>query len=320
MLTNDALSVWRSLLAGVVVGAIGLSLMACSSSSTNQAATTEPVLHAFVGRFADQPDLKVALLVGRDSSVAYICDNHSGAEFLRGSARQHGPGGTVELRTDDGTTLDASFGAQDATGTVTLPGRPAARFTARLTNGAAGLYEASAAVEDGRLQGRWIVGNDGQVAGAAKLNGVPVGNPSLQPTVKVGTGTLTPLAVRLLPTTQPRQRPPVPAGSVAGRTALASIPVIDNAFSLPCGDFHVIGSGFAPHAPVQVSLLPAVRNLGIQVSPQLIAAYQDGSIASDLAYRLSTKPMDHNNNVQVYVTEYPGAASAQGASMNAYAC
>jgi hypothetical protein len=314
MLTKDALSVRRSLLAGVVVGAVGLSMMACSSSSTSQAATTEPVLHAFVGRFADQPDLKVALLVGRDSSVAYICDNHSGAEFLRGSARQHGPGGTVELRTGDGTTLNASFGAQDATGTVTLPGQPAARFTARLTNGAAGLYEASAAVADGRLQARWIVGNDGQVAGAAKLNGVPVGNPSLQATVKVGTGTLTPIPVRLLPTTQPRQRPPVAAGS-GSRALLARVPTIDNAFSLRCGDFHVDGSGWPPRGQVSVFLMPAVRGLAIQVSNVTVVAYKDGTIAADLAYRLSSKPLDSSNNVQV-----AALAPASTATLNAYAC
>src|SRR5215472_9002729 len=176
MLTNHVAPFWRVLLAGVVAVAAGLSLMACGST-TSRAATTEPVLHVFVGRFVGQPALKVALLVGRHSSEAYVCDNHTGAVLLRGGVRQHGPGGTAELKADDGMSLSATFGAGEATGTATLPSKAPARFTAQLANGSAGLYEASAAAENGALQGRWIVGDDGQVAGMVRLSGHPIGNP-----------------------------------------------------------------------------------------------------------------------------------------------
>jgi hypothetical protein len=61
--------------------------------------------------------------------------------------------------------------------------------------------------------------------------------------------------------------------------------------------------------------MPAVPGLAIQVSPALIFAYQDGTIAADLAYRLSSKPLDKSNNVQVAALE-----SGNTATLNAYAC
>jgi len=323
MLTNQALSVRRSLLAAVVLGTVGLSTMACGSSSTNQPATAEPVLHAFVGRFAEQPALKVALLVGRDSSVAYICDNHRGAVLLHGSVREHGPGGTAELTADDGITLRASFGARDATGTITLPGKPAASFTAQLANGSAGLYEASAAVADGRLLARWIVGNDGGVAGMVRLNGHPVGNPPLQPIVKVGSSTLTPLVVRQLPTTQPQPRPPVPTpGSVAGHTLPDYGPVIDNAFSWRCGgDFHVDGSNFNPSAPVQILVDILVPEVNLVYTPPLLPPnYVDGTLNADFAYILGPKPLNDSKNADVDAVEFPGGPSAVSAHASAYIC
>jgi hypothetical protein len=323
MLINQARSVSRELLAGVVVVAVGLSMTACGSPSINPAATTEPVLHAFVGRFAEQPALKVALLVGRDSSVAYICDNHRGGVLLRGSVRQHGPGGTAELNADDGIMLRASFGAGDATGMVALPGRPAARFTAQLASGPAGLYEAGAAVPDGRLQGRWIVGNDGQVAGMLRLNGQPIANPALQPTITVGTSTLTPLAVRQLPTTQPQPRPPVPTpGSLVGRTILAYGPVIDNAFSWRCGgDFHLDGSNFNASASVQVLVNILVPEVHFDYTPPLLPPNGvNGTLNVDFAYILGPRPLNDNKNADVDAVEFPGQSYAVSTHASAYIC
>lgn len=322
MLTNHARSVWRALLAGAVVIAAGLSAMSCGSSSTNQAATTEPVLHAFVGRFAEQPALKVALLVGRDSAMAYICDNHSGGVLLRGSVRHDGPAGTARLTAVDGITLGATFGARDATGTVSLPGKAAARFTAQAANGAAGLYEASAAVAAGSLQGRWILGSDGQVAGMVRLNGHPVGNPVLQPTVSVGAGTLKPLPVRLLPP-PPQPRPPVPTpGSVAGRGLLALGPAIDNAFSWRCGgDFHVDGTNFNPAAPVQILVNILVPEVHFQYTPPLIPANgANGNLNADFAYILGPKPLNDDKNADVAAVEFPGQSNAVSTHTSAYIC
>jgi hypothetical protein len=141
--------------------------------------------------------------------------------------------------------------------------------------------------------------------------------------VRVATGILTPLPVVQLPATQTRQRPPVPPGPGSGRVALgavpvialARVPVINDAFSLRCGDFHVDGSGFAPGAPVRVFLMPAVPGLAIQVSDVTVFPRADGTIAADLAYRLSSKPLGDGDNVQVAALE-----SGQTATQNAYAC
>lgn len=318
MLTNESPSVRRSLLVKAALGAAGLALMACGSPPTNQSATTEPVLHTFVGRFAQQPGLKIALLVGRDSSVAYLCDNRSGAELLRGGVRRHSSGGTVELKAGDGTTLDATFGAREATGAVSLPGRPAARFTAQLASGAAGLYEASAAVGNGSLRGRWIVGNDGQVAGTLKLNGQPVGNPPLQPTVKVGAAILAPAAVRTLP--------PAASGPAVGRAILDRSPAINGAYSLPCGEFHVRGSGFDSGAPVDVSVVeqyPANPHDYGPLAEQSITVQSDGSIASDLAFSVTFQPgvVGSGYDVVARAIEYPVDPSMERVvSLYARAC
>ena len=327
MLTNHALSIWRALVAGVVVVAAGLSVMACGSPSTNQPAAAEPVLHAFVGRFAEQPALKVALLVGRDSSVAYVCDNHNGGVLLRGRIRQHGTGGTADLRADDGMTLNASFGARDATGMVTLPGQPAARFTAQLATGSAGLYEASAAAAGGSLQGRWIVGDDGQVAGMVRLNGHPAGNPALQVNVKVGTSTLTPIPVRVLPTPAPRTHPPVPTPTpalVVGRGILdyGNLPVIDNAFSWRCGgDFHVDGSNFNPSAPVEILVDLTVPEVNLDYTPPVVPPNRaNGTLNADFAYVLGPKPLTDDKNADLQAVEFPGQPSAVTTHTSAYIC
>jgi len=314
------LPVWRAVVAGVAVVAVGLSMMACGSSSTSPAATAEPVLHAFVGRFAGQPALKVALLVGRDSSLAYLCDNHSGGVLLRGRVRQQGPGGTADLKADDGITLSASFDAREATGTITLPGRAAAAFTAHLAAGSAGLYEAAATAATGSLQGRWIVGNDGQVAGMLRLNGQPVANPALQPTVTFGGNTstiafggatLTPLPVRTLPVQL--SRPPVPK---------PAFPVINNAFSWRCGgDFHVDGTNFNPSAPVQILVDLTVPEVNLDYNPPLIPPNgANGNLNADFAYVLGPKPLTSDKNADVRAVEFPGQPSAVSTHTSAYIC
>jgi hypothetical protein len=321
MLTNHPLSVWRALLAGVVVAAAGLSALACGSAPASPAATTEPVLHAFVGHLAEQPALKLALLVGRDSSVAYLCDNHGGAVLLRGSVREHGSGGTAELRAGDGITLSATFDAGDATGTVTLPGQPGDGFTAQPANGSAGLYEAGATAADGSLQGRWIVGNDGQVAGALRLNGQLIGNPALQQTVRVGQTTLTPVAVGVLPVPQVQQHPPTPV-YVGGRVRLATGPVIDNAFSWRCGgDFHVDGSNFNPTAPVQILVNILTPEVNFEYTPSVIPPNgANGNLNADFAYLLSPQPLTNARNADVNALEFPGQPYAVPTHASAYIC
>lgn len=330
MLTNHTLPVWRALVAGVVVVAVGLSMMACGSSSTSRAATAEPVLHAFVGRFAGQPALKVALLVGRDSSVAYICDNHSGGVLLRGPVRSQGRGGAAELKADDGISLSASFGAREAAGTITLPGGAAAAFTAQLATGSAGLYEAAAMAATGSLQGRWIVGNDGQVAGMLRLNGEPVANPALQPTVTFGGGnsaitfsggtstityggaSLVPLPVHTLPVQLPP--PPAPPPGPA--------PVINNAFSWRCGgDFHVDGSNFNPSAPVRILVDLTVPEINLLYNPPLIPPNgANGTLNADFAYVLGPKPLTTDKNADVQAVEFPDQPSAVSTHTSAYIC
>jgi hypothetical protein len=311
MFTNHAQTVWRTLLAGVALGAAGVAMLACSGSSTGQAATTEPVLHAFVGRFDDRPAFKVALLVGRKSSEAYICDNHSGSELLRGSPARQGPGGVIDLKAADGTLLEANLGARVATGTVTLSGQPAAHFTARLTTGAAGLYQATTAAADGTLLGRWIVGNDGAIVGVVRRNGLPVGNPALQQTVKVGSSTLTPAPVHRI--------------SAISATVVPIHPVygpayINNAFSWPCGNFYVIGGGFTPGAPVRVGVVHEFDYAFI--ASKSITVASDGSIFAELKFVASpTWRSDNGKNVLAIASEYPDDPTVYvQPSLYAYAC
>jgi hypothetical protein len=157
------------------------------------AAATEPVLHTYVGRLHARPGTPVALVVGRDSAEAYLCDNRQVAALLSGPVNQAGSRATAELKGARGARLEAAVGGSTASGTVTLPGQPGATFSATAAGGAASLYQANSVTPAGLLTGGWDVGLDGQAVGAMKLNGVVVANPALQHTVSVGSGTLKPV-------------------------------------------------------------------------------------------------------------------------------
>ena len=122
-----------------LLGLLALVLAACGGSSERP--TPAPVAAAvsgsFVGKIAEA-DALVAVVADGQRVRAYVCDGPGRqiAEYAEGSA----DGAHVVLTSRSGARFDINL-AQNATGTVTMPGGRTLSFDAGPASGAAGLYE-----------------------------------------------------------------------------------------------------------------------------------------------------------------------------------
>ncbi len=112
--------------------------------------------NTFVGKIGPSGWAYVAVVVGGDHAVVYLCDGRVGEWF---GAPIHA--GRIRVRDRVGTVVDALVRGNTVSGTVRPPGQPAGRFTAaRATAPGIGLFKGADQSGSGHIR-RWIVLADG---------------------------------------------------------------------------------------------------------------------------------------------------------------
>ena len=117
--------------------------------------------YALVGQVNGSPFLLALVTNQYGLSLAYASDGNHVAEWFQGPL----DGTTVTLSSSDGSSFQATLTAQDAQGTLTLPGGSPRPFHLILTTGQAGLYRAKQEVNGIVYLAGWVLLADGRQAG-----------------------------------------------------------------------------------------------------------------------------------------------------------
>ena len=134
----------------------------------------------------------VAVSVHGDQAVAYICNGHAVAAWLRGSAKN----GKLDLTGKNGARLTVDYHSGTATGSVMADGVQYS-FSASMVHGVVpstqrppGLYEATAVVDGVAIKAGWIVLPDGSQVGSVEYDPSSAVPPTAQaPPLDLTTGT-----------------------------------------------------------------------------------------------------------------------------------
>ena len=122
----------------------------------------------YVGRAASG-GAAVAISVHAGKAVAYMCDGHAVAAWLKGTAKA----GKLELTGKNGARLDVSYRTGKATGSIMADGTKYA-FSAPLVHRGSsghrppGLYEATAMVHGVKIKAGWVVLPGGSQVGSVE--------------------------------------------------------------------------------------------------------------------------------------------------------
>jgi hypothetical protein len=117
----------------------------------------------------DKGGAAVAISVHAGKAVAYMCNGHAVAAWLRGTAK----GGKLELTGKNGARLDVSYRTGKAAGSITADGTRYS-FSAPLVHSSSsghrrpGLYEATAMVHGVKIKAGWVVLPDGSQVGSVE--------------------------------------------------------------------------------------------------------------------------------------------------------
>ena len=133
----------------------------------------------------------VAISVHGDKAVAYICNGHAVAAWLRGTAKA----GKLELTGKNGARLDVSYRTGKATGSIMADGTKYT-FSAPLVHRGSsghrppGLYEATAMVSGVKIKAGWVVLPGGGQVGSVEYDPSSAIPPTAQaPLLNLTTGT-----------------------------------------------------------------------------------------------------------------------------------
>jgi hypothetical protein len=133
----------------------------------------------------------VAISVHAGKAVAYVCNGHAVAAWLRGTAK----GGKLELTGKNGARLDVSYRTGKASGSITADGTKYS-FSAPLVHSSSsghrrpGLYEATAMVHGVPIKAGWVVlPNGSQVGSVEYFPGSAVAPTAQAPVLDLTTGT-----------------------------------------------------------------------------------------------------------------------------------
>ncbi len=142
----------------------------------------------------------VAISVHGGKAVAYVCNGHAVAAWLRGKA----VGGKLDLTGKNGARLMVSYRKGSATGyimadgttyTFSAPAVPPASTSGRPP----GLYEATATVDGTTIKAGWIVLPDGSQVGSVEYDPTSAVPPTAQaPVLNLATGTASYAGVTLV--------------------------------------------------------------------------------------------------------------------------
>jgi hypothetical protein len=133
----------------------------------------------------------VAISVHAGKAVAYMCNGHAVAAWLRGTAK----GGKLELTGKNGARLDVSYRTGKATGSIMADGTKYT-FSAPLVHRGSsgqrppGLYEATATVHGVKIKAGWVVLPGGSQVGSVEYFADANVAPTAQaPVLNLTTGT-----------------------------------------------------------------------------------------------------------------------------------
>jgi hypothetical protein len=133
----------------------------------------------------------VAISVHAGKAVAYVCNGHAVAAWLRGTAKA----GKLELTGKNGARLDVSYRTGKASGSITADGTKYS-FSAPLVHSSSsghrrpGLYEATAMVHGVPIKAGWVVlPNGSQVGSVEYFPGSDVIPTAQAPVLDLTTGT-----------------------------------------------------------------------------------------------------------------------------------
>jgi len=139
----------------------------------------------------DSGGAAVAISVHAGKAVAYMCNGHAVAAWLRGTAKA----GKLELTGKNGARLDVSYRTGKATGSIMADGTKYA-FSAPLVHGGSsghrppGLYEATAMVHGVPIKAGWVVlPGGGQVGSVEYFPGSDIAPTAQAPVLDLTTGT-----------------------------------------------------------------------------------------------------------------------------------
>jgi serine/threonine-protein kinase len=133
----------------------------------------------------------VAISVHAGKAVAYVCNGHAVAAWLRGTAKA----GKLELTGKNGARLDVSYRTGKAAGSITADGTKytfSAPLVHRVSSGhrPPGLYEATAVVHGVSIKAGWVVLPDGSQVGSVEYDPDSDVAPTAQaPVLNLTTGT-----------------------------------------------------------------------------------------------------------------------------------
>jgi hypothetical protein len=133
----------------------------------------------------------VAISVHAGKAVAYVCNGHAVAAWLRGTAKD----GKLELTGKNGARLDVSYRTGKATGSITADGTKYS-FSAPAVHSSSsghrppGLYEATAMVHGVPIKAGWVVlPNGSQIGSVEYFPGSDVAPTAQAPVLDLTTGT-----------------------------------------------------------------------------------------------------------------------------------
>lgn len=137
---------------------------------------TPPPDARYAGRTRDDR-ASVAITLREGKAVAYYCDGRTQEAWLRGDVAADG---SMRLRSKAGATLDGTVHDDRVDGTVTVrnAGHP---FTAARASGPAGVYRATTEVRGTKVDGGWIVLQNGRQIGIVSRDGEPGAAPPIDP-------------------------------------------------------------------------------------------------------------------------------------------
>ena len=198
----------RSVVALLVIVAFATAGALSAASAAVVEAKSEPG-RTFVGK-VEGTGAYIAIVVGKNSAIAYICDGDQLAQWLRGSEENGvvaladtaaGPAGGTLLALIDGKKLTGSW----------FRGDEELEFSARRARGDAGLYREEQVVDGVPYAAGWVQQRDGSFKGQVTVTRLA------DPTADTSATTVPPTTVA----TQPVQ---ADIGSIAPPVVVAEFP------------------------------------------------------------------------------------------------
>ena len=158
---------------------LAVTVAALAIAAPQTPASAAPPANGWVGQVAGSPAF-VGLVARGQDVTAYVCDGRGVGRWYAGRLA----GTRAVLRDERGRRLVVHVAGRTASGVVDLPGRRAARFTARAARGRAGVFRRERAFP--AVLGKparqtvegWVRLNDGRVRGLARTETIGIRTPA----------------------------------------------------------------------------------------------------------------------------------------------